>query len=409
MTLGDAALLAALATDTDPATQPVAVAVSGGGDSMALLDMTIRLQPRHGRPIMAVTLDHGLRPEAAHEAAMVAAFCANHAVPHTTLGWQGWDGGGNLQAEARAARYRLIGAWAQRAGVALVLLGHTQDDAAETFLMRLGRAAGLEGLSHMRARFGRDGVEWARPLMGCSRDALRAYLREHGVAWVDDPSNENTDYARVRARQALVALAPLGVTAKAIAQSAQALAQSRDAIATEVVSAWADRVTLDRGDLLLDLAGLPLAIQRRLLIEALRIVGGNLWTPRQSAVDDLGDRLIQAGRHTLAGCLITAKDGSLRVAREWQSVRQNVAPLGQLWDGRWQITGPDLPGAEIRALGQGIAAFPDWRDCGLPRASLMAGPAIWHGSVLIAAPLLKKYPDWTANLRSSFATLSIAH
>lgn len=340
---------------------------------------------------------------------MVAGFCAQHRIPHTTLRWRDWNGHGNLQAEARAARYRLIGAWAQQAGVGLVLLGHTQDDAAETFLMRLSRAAGLEGLSHMRATFSRDGMAWARPLMGCSRQSLRDHLRAQGVAWVDDPSNEDEDYARVRARQALLALAPLGLTAEAITQSAQALAQSRDAIEAEVVAAWQTRVTLDRGDLLLDLAGLPEAIRRRVMIEALRIVGGNLWTVRQSALNDLCQRLNKVGRHTLAGCLISTKDGNLRIAREWQSVRQNVAPLGQLWDGRWQIDGPQIDGAEIRALGQGIAAFPEWRDSGLPRASLMAGPAIWRGSELLAAPLLKKYPDWTANLRSSFATLSIAH
>ncbi|MEZ5715745.1 MAG: tRNA lysidine(34) synthetase TilS [Paracoccaceae bacterium] len=174
----------------------VAVAVSGGGDSMALLLLIEHWAREHGAKLSAVTVDHGLRPEAAGEAAMVAAFCAGRGIPHDTLKWSGWDGKGNLQAAARAARYRLIADWARAKGVETVCLGHTRDDQAETFLMRLARKAGSDGLRGMDRDFEREGLRWARPVLGIGRADLRAFLERRGVAWVEDPSNQDEGFDR---------------------------------------------------------------------------------------------------------------------------------------------------------------------------------------------------------------------
>ena len=125
---------------------PVAVAVSGGGDSVALL---LLLQETGARPLAAVTVDHGLRPESAAEAAAVAALCSARGIAHTLLRWEEPAGAGNLQARAREARRRLIGDWARGRGIGAVALGHTLDDQAETFLLRLARGSGVDGLSGM--------------------------------------------------------------------------------------------------------------------------------------------------------------------------------------------------------------------------------------------------------------------
>lgn len=382
----------------------IAVAVSGGGDSMALLDLAITHAPAGVR---AVTLDHGLRPEAASEAAMVADFCAGRGIPHTTLRWQGWDGQGNLQAAARQARYRLIGEWARGQGIGDVLLGHTRDDVAETFLIRLGRAAGLDGLSHMAAQFHREGMRWSRPLLDHGREELRAHLRRRGIAWAEDPSNDDARFIRVRARAALAALAPLGISAESIARSAAALAQGRQLVEQQVAVDWARLVRGEHGDLIV--APAPPEIQRRLLTLALQRVGGQDWPVRAEALADLLARLQSQPRHSLAGCIVTRLPEGWRVAREFQAVKDLAVPPGQQWDGRWTLVGPAAPGQVIRALGEGIALCPDWRATGLPRASLLASPAVWHENDLIAAPLARFEPDWQANLRPDFATCPVAH
>lgn len=389
-----------------PDGRPVAVAVSGGGDSMALLDLAVSLAG--DRPVQAVTLDHGLRPEAAAEAAMVAGFCAARGIPHTLLRWN-WDGTGNLQAMARAARYRLIGTWAAGQGIGQVWLAHTLDDVAETFLIRLGRAAGLEGLSRMAPAFHRDGADWARPLLGIPRADLRAYLRARGIAWAEDPSNLDDAYARVRARKALELLAPLGITPHTIAHSAAALADVRRLLAVRLAQDWAARVTVQGGDLLLDTEGAEPEALRRLLLAALRIAGGQDWPARHTGLAGLAARLAQAGRHTLAGCLVTRRGATWRIAREWQAVKALAVPSDAEWDGRWRLLGPHAPGLTVRALGPGIALCPDWRATGLPRDSLRAGPAVWRGEVLVAAPLAGLANGWTAELRPSFAIAPFAH
>ncbi|MGB7261684.1 MAG: tRNA lysidine(34) synthetase TilS, partial [Albidovulum sp.] len=128
----------------------IAVAVSGGSDSMALLSLFARIQARRGGQLRAVTVDHRLRPEAADEAQAVAAFCQKINVQHDILVWDHGEITGNLQDQARRARYGLIGEWAQRSGIGHIVLGHTADDQAETFLMGLAREAGIDGLSGMR-------------------------------------------------------------------------------------------------------------------------------------------------------------------------------------------------------------------------------------------------------------------
>lgn len=385
----------------------MAIAVSGGGDSLALLDLVVSLSD--GRDIRAVTVDHGLRPEAATEAAMVGAYCASRGISHAHLRWTGWDGTGNLQAEARAARYGLIGGWAAGQGVGQVWLGHTRDDVAETFLIRLGRASGLDGLSRMAPVFHRAGLTWVRPLLDIPRADLRHHLTTQGIPWVEDPSNQDDRFARVRARKILDALSPLGVAVEAIAHSAAALADARGLVVEQMTREWAERVTVQGGDLLVQSAGAGPETLRRLVMAALRIVGGGDWPARHAALSDLNARLAQVGRHTLAGCLVSREGATLRVAREWQAVRTLECATTAEWDGRWRLTGPHEPGLTIRALGQGVASCPDWRATGLPRDSLSAAPAVWCGAELVAAPLALLSKGWGAELRPSFAMAPFAH
>ncbi len=375
----------------------VGVAVSGGGDSTALL---VGLHEA-GFDLAAVTVDHGLRAGSAEEAAEVGRICAGLGVPHSVLSWQGTAAEGNLMDAARRARLRLIGAWARERGIADVALGHTADDEAETFLMRLGREAGLEGLAGMRRRFVAEGITWHRPLLGVTRVDLRAALRARGLGWIDDPSNDNPRFGRVRARQALAALAPLGITPATLGAVVRNLAAA-DAVLSETLCRFVEAaVTTPAGDVVIARAGfdaLPPELKRRLLNAALRWISGSDYPPRAAKVADLLAGLAVPGDRTLHGCRIRMGRDALRLTREAAAVAALRVPAGERWD-RWVLTGPAAPGREIAVLGEGgLALCPHWRETGLPRASLLASPAVWHGGVLIAAPLAGLENGWKARI-----------
>lgn len=137
-------------------------------------------------------------------------LCQGLGVSHDVLVWTGWNGAGNLQDQARRARYGLLTDWAVRRGVSAIALGHTADDQAETLLMRLGRAAGVTGLAGMAARRDQGGIEVLRPMLSITRVRLRAYLSKGGKSWVEDPSNHDERFDRIRARHALDGLVPWG-------------------------------------------------------------------------------------------------------------------------------------------------------------------------------------------------------
>lgn len=389
----------------------IAVAVSGGGDSMALLHLYAHLA-HEGCQVEAVTLDHGLRPAAVDEAAFVADFCARQNIPHQTLHWDGWDGAGNLMAAARVARYRLIAEWARARGIGFVVLGHTKDDVAENFLIRLARKSGPDGLAAMDVQFERDGVQWARPLWQQSRADLRDYLRRHDVDWIDDPTNDDDAFERVRVRKALVILDELGVSADVLASVSGSMRGARDALHHYARIEARRYGVQEQGDLVLRLGmtgPLPAEIKRRLWNAALRWVNGAAYPPRNSALVEAVAGLTQDGNATVGGCLITRKGDDWRVTREYQMVRNIVCKSTEVWDGRWVLDGPHGPDFEIRALGEGIRDCPDWRDTGLPRTSLIATPAIWHKQTLVGAPVAGLANGWSAQIVADFHEHAFAH
>lgn len=395
------------------------VAVSGGSDSMALLDLMAWHGKEKGVEVFAVTVDHGLRAEAKDEAQLVASFCASREIPHSILHWS-WDGTGNLQSKARKGRYELISQWALRKGVDVVALGHTRDDQAETVLMRLARQAGVDGLSGMQRSFERHGLKWIRPfLFGLGRSELRDYLESRQIEWCDDPSNEDASFERVRARRAAACLAEIGIDSETlwtVASNAQSARSALDHYAWREV-AENEIVTTDRGDLILPEQFLtpkhsvPTEVGRRIMIAALRWVSGGEYPPRRSALLGIDVGMIDADRHTVAGCLISRvkaprrMDQTLRITREYNAVKDTTSSTDALWDGRWALAGPHDAELEVRALGEAVNDCPDWRQTGLPRQSLLASPSIWHGGALIAAPLAGLKNGWEASAtgRGSFA------
>lgn len=385
----------------------IGVAVSGGSDSTALLTLLSEFAAEAGGSTLhVVTVDHGLRPEAADEARAVAALAAELGHSHDTLRWTGWDGQGNLQDAARRARYELIADWAQAEGIEVVALGHTADDQAETVLMRLSRAAGADGLSGMRTRRHHHGVLFVRPMLTLRRCDLRALLTRKGRGWIEDPSNDDETYDRVRMRKAMELLVPLGLTVPALASVATNSAAIRDTLDWYAFTEARACVRIEGGDVVIplrELRQLRPEILRRILIAALHWLTGAEYPPRRRAMALLAEAVRHGTDMTLQGCHAKVAQGHLRLMREARSVEGLTAAPGALWDGRWRLRPPvgrNTPkDAEIRALGAtGLAECPGWRDTGVPRVSLLASPAVWQGDTLLAAPAAGWPEGWTTEL-----------
>ena len=397
----------------DALSPPVGLAVSGGSDSMAMLHLAAQKAAATGQRFEVATVDHRLRPEAADEARFVRDICHQLGLPHQTLIWAEHPGSGNLMQEGSRARYSLLTAWARERGIERIALAHTADDQAECFLMGLTRAAGLDGLSGMRAAWQEEGVTFLRPLLHESRAALRAFLRETGQSWCEDPSNSNPRYLRARMRALRKALEPAGIGLAQLRETVSHLARSQALLRHETAAAFARTGEEIAGALRFDpqgFAGLHPEMQRRLISAAIRWLSSARHAPRAPMIGQMLERLRLGEAATLGGCRCLFTRSSLLICREPRSLGEAVLP-GQFWDQRWEITGPTTPDQDIRALGaEGLRFTPDWRDTAIPREALLVSPALWQGEILIAAPLAGfGAANWQAKLRQSFANFVLSH
>jgi tRNA(Ile)-lysidine synthase len=273
----------------------LAVAVSGGPDSTALLLLAHGALP--GR-VEAATVDHGLRPESAEEAAGVAALCARLGLAHETLKVD--VAPGNVQAEARAARYAAMAAWIERRGLAALATAHHADDQAETLLMRLNRASGVAGLAGARGRGVVPGtaIPLLRPVLDWRRAELGAVVGQAGVETVQDPSNTNDRFDRVRIRKALAGAEWLDVAA--MARSAEHLAEADAALDWMAALEWRSCVSREPMGLRYRPQA-PRAVVLRVLARCVTELGGE--EPRGSAVARLLESL-REGRPASIGDLV---------------------------------------------------------------------------------------------------------
>src|SRR5579863_917331 len=203
----------------------IVLAVSGGPDSVALMWLAARWRRAlaRGPRLVAVTIDHGLRPGSAREARAVKRLARALDLPHLTLRWTGDKPKSGVPAAARAARYRLLAAAARRNGASHILTAHTSDDQAETLLMRLLRGSGIAGLSAMARQSERDGVWLARPFLDVPKAQLIATLAKARIAFADDPTNRDVGFTRPRLRALMPALAAEGGDARSLARLAARL------------------------------------------------------------------------------------------------------------------------------------------------------------------------------------------
>jgi tRNA(Ile)-lysidine synthase len=273
------------------------VAVSGGPDSLALLLLAHTARPGN---IAAATVDHRLRPEAADEAAMVAALCGSLGVPHATLPVAVADDPDGVQAAARKARYAALAGWAEREGLRFLATAHHADDQAETMLMRLARGAGLAGLAGVRRSrplAEAPGLTLIRPLLDWRKAELVALVAAAGLSPARDPSNQDERYDRTRARVLLSAAWP---DAGRVAASARHLAEAEEALAWSAAIAAKERISFFDDKAEIETASLPRELRRRLLLAAFAYLNPAA-EPRGDSVDRLLDALDRGEVATLGG------------------------------------------------------------------------------------------------------------
>jgi len=327
------------------------LAVSGGPDSTALLVLAVRwrAQLRRGPKLLAVTVDHGLRPGSAAEAKAVGRLAVTLKVEHRIMRWSGAKPATGLQAAARAARYALLAKAARQAGARHILTAHTSDDQAETVLFRLARGSGLAGLAGMARiaplpagetgrRPGRLSRQepysdparellLVRPFLALSKARLIATLRADDIPFADDPSNTDPRFTRARLRQVMPLLAAEGLDAQKLSLLARRAARAEAAVETAVTAAlprvsptqWSNsgRIMLDYGRL----EDLPAEVALRLLGRAIARVGqeGDLELGKLEVLFEALKGRNQGGRErfrrTLAGAVVTLKGGQLAVER----------------------------------------------------------------------------------------------
>ena len=290
-----------------PNADRIGLAVSGGPDSLALLLLAYQTGPGS---FEVASVDHGLRPESAAEAAMVGQICADLGIPHATLR-PTLAATGNLQANARAARYAALGEWASARGLTAIVTAHHADDQAETLLMRLARGAGVRGLAGMRSAAtvpGHPGLPLLRPLLGWRKAELEAVVAQAGLEPARDPSNRNPRFTRAQVRAGLAASPWLDPAA--LAASAAHLAEADSALDWAAAREWNERVSPDETALTYRPLA-PRAVQLRVL-ERLIATLGHEGSPRGAEIARLHAALSAGRVATLGGVRAAARPDGWR-------------------------------------------------------------------------------------------------
>lgn len=362
-------------------------------------------------PPIVLIVDHGLRPGSAKDAAKALRWAKQAGLQAHMLSWQGRKPKGDIEAAAREARYRLMGEWCRAHGVSALFLAHTREDQAETFLLRLARGSGVDGLSAMqpRAQFplaGFESLTLLRPLLEMSRAELRDYLGERDQPWLDDPMNMDPRFARTRLRAILPILEAAGLSVSRLAAAASHLSRAREALDASAAALMDKAVTFDAaGYALMDadaIARVPRELGLRVFSKALMAVSGETYRPRFERLEQLFDaaRTGTLSGRTLHGCRIAQAPkpfrkfgaATLLVTREARAAARAPEMLLKpgveaIWDNRFRIllAVQETAGRlHVGALGE----CPEFAGAlaHVPASARGSLPALRKGKTLVAVP-----------------------
>lgn len=348
-------------------TTPMAVAVSGGMDSMALLYLMLQLSKTWGFPLYALTVNHGLRPEAALEAKGVSNWCKTAGIPHKTLLWEHTGIKSRIQETARAKRYELLTSWCQSHRIPILLTAHHLEDQLETTAMRLLRGSTLRGLSGIQPLKDFNGIQLIRPLLNFRKDNLRATCAENQLPWFEDPSNQNTVYERVRLRHHMTQIQPL-ITP--IQQSCSRFRQAYDQLLHQLLEQYFQIHPLGFATLDETLVKiLPVTFLRDVLSTILDLINLRTYPPSGESLKQLANKLQNPKAIiTVGGYRISKHKSHWYFIKEWKEGTPYTNPLLRFPEGS-------------KALGEKgwqhlLTQYPELKDIPLPKRVLMASPAL---------------------------------
>ena len=368
----------------------IAVAVSGGPDSLALALLADRWARARGGRAWGLTVDHGLRPESAAEAETVALWLAGRGIAHEILVWTGDRPRSGLQAAARDARYRLLTGWCHARGVLHLLTGHQREDQIETHLIRRRAGSGDDGLAGMSAVRELPGCRLIRPLLAVPRARLIALLAAEGQPFLLDPSNLNPAFERGRLRLENTAADDVFARTDAYGRRRSEREQLLDALLARAVAVHpAGFAVLDPAAL----ASVDAEAAELLLGRLAFVVGGSRYMPRRARLARLRAGLAAGRARTLGGCRFVPWRGRLLVLRELAAASPptRLEPGTRLiWDRRFSAALRETAsgGFALGYLGQRGAAVPEGYGAGLPRLLHHVLPALWDDAGLVAVPHL---------------------
>lgn len=294
--------------------QKLAVAVSGGVDSVCLLCWLAELK----MDVVALHVNHGLRTAADTETRYVQSLCARLNIPCHVFYWTGDKPASGIEAAARTARYKFMTDFCRDENIAALLVAHQADDQIETFLMNLGRGSGLAGLAAMRVVSYRDGVKIVRPLLGVYRRELKKYCDDNAINYFCDEMNADPHYTRVRIRQNRHLLSEkLGISDARLLLAIENLGRARDAldenVAQMVARAMHNDYALFFDSFLFDQSP---DIRLKFLGTLIQIVGGNNYQPRLNSLQCALDKLQSDCKFTLGHCTVRRLGNKILIVPE---------------------------------------------------------------------------------------------
>ncbi|MBD25788.1 MAG: tRNA lysidine(34) synthetase TilS [Candidatus Marinimicrobia bacterium] len=346
-----AAFNAAMAQFIIPPGSNLAVAVSGGSDSMALVLLLLEWSNNVKVSIHTLTVDHCLRDSSSAESAQVSDWLAARNIAHTVLRWD--DGAqkrkiaSSPQHAARNARYDLMNHWCATNGFGHLLVAHHADDQVETFLMRLARGSGIEGLSAMSPMIQRGGIFLLRPLLNFTKAQLAEVCRARGQNWIDDPSNNSDSSTRVRFRKSQEILEREGFTRQRLLNTVGHLRRAKLALDQSVVDFFKVAGRFDGYGVarlsVQKLVNTPEEIGLRTISRILMAVSGAAYGPRFKNLQGLYDRIVSRPWRdaTLHGCFVQREGDNLLVCRETAKIAASLQVAinkNVVWDGRFRVS-----------------------------------------------------------------------
>lgn len=387
----------------------IGVGVSGGGDSLALLLLSAEWADHNNRSLKAVTIDHGLRVDTPSECKYVEEISNHFNVEHTTLKWLDKPSG-NLQNSARNARHELFLGWTKRNKLSVVLLGHTLDDNAETVMMKLIRGSGIDGLTGISKNKKINGLAISRPLLNTSREQLRQYLKVKNISWIDEPSNFDERFERIKVRNFLPKLSNIGLTPDKLVALAGHMDRAKDALNWEV-SRFAQQYVQQKswGDLEIkfeEFIKIPKEYQLRLLSGALRWISGKIYRPRFRSLERLLGAITSSSLGPgmcLMGCVTKHEEGGIRISRELAAIPQPILAVKPeyIWERRWQlkIDFKKLNIAMIGPLGkEGLKQIENSKSFNIPNTALICSVAMFENGHVSCLPIISYGSGLTSHL-----------